>query len=302
MQQDDDDSYDHMTLYIAEAIKSVGQRVPVITGFFGQMRDSLLDGPIGRGYTDVCAALCAVALGAEELQIWKEVSGIMTADPNLVPAAKCVMTMSLTDAAALTRNGSEVVHATAMQLFQEKAHSRMTLRIKDVRAPREPGTSIHSGDAFGGMQRSRFIPTLDMQTTLCAAITTKSKCCLLHVRENKDVSSAMLLGVVSDLLEVHSITAQMVATSTKGNLATLCLVHDDCLRFIKACKTTHACCTPLFIPDLTAITLVGVEVVNMFTVTKRLVSTLHRAAIFCEAVFQRKCIPSHHSSWKRTNI
>ncbi|KAJ2980116.1 hypothetical protein NQ176_g2836 [Zarea fungicola] len=59
-----------------------GNKVPVVTGFFGNVPGSLIDGDIGRGYTDLCAALCAVGLNAEELQIWKEVDGIFTADPS----------------------------------------------------------------------------------------------------------------------------------------------------------------------------------------------------------------------------
>ena len=47
-------------------------------GFFGNVPGSLLTA-IGRGYTDLCAALAAVGLGAQELQIWKEVDGVFTA-------------------------------------------------------------------------------------------------------------------------------------------------------------------------------------------------------------------------------
>src|SRR5689334_10726129 len=56
-------------------------------GFFGPVPGGLLKS-IGRGYTDLAAALLAVGLGAEELQIWKEVDGIFTADPRKVQGAR----------------------------------------------------------------------------------------------------------------------------------------------------------------------------------------------------------------------
>ena len=48
----------------------------------------------GRGYTDLCAALVAVSLKAQELQVWKEVDGIYTADPSKVPTARLISEMT----------------------------------------------------------------------------------------------------------------------------------------------------------------------------------------------------------------
>jgi aspartokinase len=64
--------YDDLATRMAKAISAAGNKVPVVTGFFGNVPGSLLN-TIGRGYTDLCAALLAVGLEAQELQIWKEV-------------------------------------------------------------------------------------------------------------------------------------------------------------------------------------------------------------------------------------
>jgi aspartate kinase len=63
---------------------------------------------VGRGYSDLCAAMCAAGLSASELQIWKEVDGIFTADPRKVPSARLLATVTLEEAAELTYYGSEV--------------------------------------------------------------------------------------------------------------------------------------------------------------------------------------------------
>ena len=70
--------YHDLTRVIGRRIQLCGDRVPIITGFFGSVPGGLLD-TCGRGYSDLCAALVAVGLGAKELQVWKEVSGVYTA-------------------------------------------------------------------------------------------------------------------------------------------------------------------------------------------------------------------------------
>ena len=70
--------YHDLAQVIGRRIQLCGDRVPIITGFFGPVPGGLLDA-CGRGYSDLCAALAAVGLGAKELQVWKEVSGVYTA-------------------------------------------------------------------------------------------------------------------------------------------------------------------------------------------------------------------------------
>ena len=84
------------------------------TGFFGPVPGSLLR-QVGRGYTDLLSALLAAGLDASELQIWKEVDGIFTADPRKVPTARLVPVISPDEAAELTYYGSEVVHPFTME-------------------------------------------------------------------------------------------------------------------------------------------------------------------------------------------
>ena len=71
------------------------------------MPDSLVN-TVGRGYSDLCAALCAGGISAQELQIWKEVDGIFTADPGKVASARLLATVTSEEAGELTYYGSEV--------------------------------------------------------------------------------------------------------------------------------------------------------------------------------------------------
>jgi aspartate kinase len=78
-------------------------------GFFGAMPGSLIKS-VSRGYSDLCAALCAVALSAEKLQIWKEVDGIFTVDPRKIKAARLLAITTSEEASELTYYGSQVIH------------------------------------------------------------------------------------------------------------------------------------------------------------------------------------------------
>ena len=62
---------------------------------------------VGRGYSDLCASMCAVGIYASEVQVWKEVDGIFTADPRKVPSARLLATVTLEEASELTYYGSE---------------------------------------------------------------------------------------------------------------------------------------------------------------------------------------------------
>jgi len=89
-------------------------RVPVIQGYIGSTRQGVTT-TLGFEGSDYTAAITAAALNAEEVQIWKDVDGLMTADPNLVGSALTVRCISFTEAAELTHLGAKVLHPKAVQ-------------------------------------------------------------------------------------------------------------------------------------------------------------------------------------------
>ncbi|KAF9067065.1 Aspartate/glutamate/uridylate kinase [Rhodocollybia butyracea] len=134
----DQSFYDMVAQAVGERVKQCGRRVPVVTGFFGPLPGSLLT-QVGRGYTDLLSALLSVGLEATELQIWKEVDGIFTADPRKVPTARLLPIISPDEAAELTYYGSEVVHPFTME---QAIRRKIPVRIKNVENPSGGGTVI----------------------------------------------------------------------------------------------------------------------------------------------------------------
>ncbi|CAE6506285.1 unnamed protein product, partial [Rhizoctonia solani] len=151
----DQSFYDSVARAVGKRLELCERRVPVVTGglsklflrFFGPVPGSLL-AQVGRGYTDLLAALAAVGTQARELQIWKEVDGIFTADPRKVPTARLLSSISPDEAAELTYYGSEVIHPFTMA---QAIRARIPIRIKNVERPSGEGTVVDPDpDALGG--------------------------------------------------------------------------------------------------------------------------------------------------------
>jgi aspartate kinase len=117
--------------------------IPVFTGFLGVDRHGEIT-TLGRNGSDYTAALVGYAVDAEEVQIWKDVDGVRTADPRLVPGALPIRAMSFDEACELTAFGSKVLHPAAMLPALEK---RIPLRVRSTLAPEAPGTAIELGCA-----------------------------------------------------------------------------------------------------------------------------------------------------------
>ena len=105
--------------------------VPVLGGFIGATRLGVTT-TLGRGGSDYTAALLGAALGASEIQIWTDVTGVLTADPRVVPEAQTIERLSYSEAAELAYFGAKVLHPKTIQPAIE---SSIPVRICNSRAP-----------------------------------------------------------------------------------------------------------------------------------------------------------------------
>jgi len=112
--------------------------VPVLGGFIGATRRGVTT-TLGRGGSDYTAALLGAALGASEIQIWTDVTGVLTADPRVVPEAQTIERLSYGEAAELAYFGAKVLHPKTIQPAIE---SSIPVRICNSRAPQEAGTLV----------------------------------------------------------------------------------------------------------------------------------------------------------------
>lgn len=112
--------------------------VPVVTGFLAKDRRGNLT-TLGRNGSDVTASVIAEAIGARELEFWKAVGGILTADPALVPDARTLASVTYDEAAELAFHGARVLHPAAIA---PAVRARAAVRVRDVHAPDDPGTAF----------------------------------------------------------------------------------------------------------------------------------------------------------------
>ncbi|MDI3339288.1 MAG: aspartate kinase, monofunctional class [Sphaerobacter sp.] len=112
--------------------------LPVVTGYFGA-DESGATTTLGRGGSDFSAAVIGSALDAEEIIIWTDVDGVMTADPRLVPEASTLPAVSFAEATELAYFGAKVIHPRTMQLPAERG---IPIWIRNTFRPDHPGTRI----------------------------------------------------------------------------------------------------------------------------------------------------------------
>ena len=113
-------------------------QIPVLGGFIAATLEGATT-TLGRGGSDYSAAILGAALNAREIQIWTDVSGVLTADPRIVPEARTVPVLSYQEAAELAYFGAKVLHPKTIQPAVERG---IRLRVCNSLAPDELGTSI----------------------------------------------------------------------------------------------------------------------------------------------------------------
>jgi aspartate kinase len=122
--------------------------VPVITGFVGATVDGIPT-TLGRGASDYSAAVIGAVLDADEIQIWTDVNGVMTADPRIVPNARSLNQLSYEEVAELAYYGAKVLHPQTVTPAVEK---KIPIRVLNTFEPSHPGTLIvdHRDDSAQG--------------------------------------------------------------------------------------------------------------------------------------------------------
>jgi aspartate kinase len=139
------------------------KRVPVMGGFIAATVSGITT-TIGRGGSDFSAAIVGAGLGAARIEIWTDVDGMMTTDPNLCPDAKRIRIISFDEAAELAYFGAKVLHpATVLPAVQKN----IPVYILNSRNPACEGTRIaarapHCRNVFKAIAAKRRITIIDV--------------------------------------------------------------------------------------------------------------------------------------------
>ncbi len=142
------------------------QSVVVMGGFIAATEDGVTS-TLGRGGSDFTAAIVGAGIQAEEIQIWTDVDGMLTADPTILPGGHRVKTISFAEAAELAYFGAKVLHPATVVPAIEK---NIPVMILNSRRPEVPGThiaahSVHCENAVKSIACKRKITTVNIHST-----------------------------------------------------------------------------------------------------------------------------------------
>ncbi len=116
----------------------LGDKIPVVSGFTGQTKKGTIT-TLGRGGSDYTATIIGTAIDADEIWLWKETEGIMSADPKMIKNARKIPYISYMEAMELSYFGASVLHPRAIEPVMKK---KIPIRVKNLFNPEDAGTLI----------------------------------------------------------------------------------------------------------------------------------------------------------------
>jgi aspartate kinase len=131
--------------------------VPVVTGFLGATKTGDRT-TLGKGGSDYSAAVLGWALRSDEVEIWTDVPGVMTADPRVVPDARPLRNLGFNEVLELSHWGAKVVHPKTVRPCRDRG---IPLSIRNTLSPDDPGTLVTPRAPASTMGPIRGIASID---------------------------------------------------------------------------------------------------------------------------------------------
>jgi aspartate kinase len=196
-----DDETADLIVELVKPLLDLG-RIPVLQGFVGATAEGVTT-TLGRGGSDFTAAIVGAALGADEVCLWTDVDGVLSAEPRHVRRARVLSELGYEEAVELAYFGAKVIHPAAAK---HAAARDVFLRVRNTLRPDTPGTLIrHDVRRAAGV----------------AAVAYKPEVTLIKVRSRPMFMAYGFLARVFEVLARHRLPVDLVATSHTSTAFTL---------------------------------------------------------------------------------
>jgi aspartate kinase len=170
-------------------------KIPVMGGFIGASRAGITT-TIGRGGSDFSAAIFGAGLGAERIEIWTDVDGILTTDPRICPDAHRIKVISFDEAAELAYFGAKVLHpATVLPAIQKN----ISVYVLNSRNPSCEGTRITT--------------RAPQCKNIFKAIAVKKRITIVDVAAPRMLMAHGFLRSIFEAFDRHKVSVDVVSTS-----------------------------------------------------------------------------------------
>lgn len=180
----------------AESINANGEGiVTVMDGFIGASQEGVTT-TLGRGGSDFSASLVGAAIDAEAIEIWTDVDGVLTCDPNLVPDTHPVRTISFDEAAELAYFGAKVLHPATVLPAKEK---NIPVWILNSHRPEALGTKIVA----------EAVPC----SNILKSVTCKRGITVVNIRSTRMLGAHGFLRRIFEIFDRYETPVDMVSTS-----------------------------------------------------------------------------------------
>jgi len=189
-------NYPETNARIAACVRPLAEKgVVVMGGFIGATEDGVTS-TLGRGGSDFTASIVGAGIGAEEIQIWTDVDGMLTCDPTVIPGGHRVKTISFAEAAELAYFGAKVLHPATVLPAIEK---NIPVLILNSRRPEAPGTRI----------TAESVPT----PNIVKSIACKKSVTVLNICSSRMFMAHGFLRRIFEIFDRYETSVDMISTS-----------------------------------------------------------------------------------------
>ncbi len=263
---------------INDAINEQGAHLFIVPGFIASDTHGVST-TLGRGGSDYTAAIFAAAVSASNLEIWTDVSGMMTADPRLSSNAKIIPYISYQEAMELSHFGAKVIYPPTIQPVMSK---HIPVWIKNTFAPDDFGTMISSQQSLNNKNNN-----------IITGISSINNICLITLEGSGMVGIPGFSKRLFEALSNEKINVILITQSSSEHSITVAI---DSSMFEKAKSAVDAIFSneialgkvePLILEkDLSIVALVGENMENHTGVSGRMFSAMGRNGINIRAIAQ----------------
>lgn len=192
---------------------------PVVAGFMGETERGAIT-TLGRGGTDFSATIIGKALGADEVWGWKDVDGVMSADPRIVPDAQNIEVLSYGEVMEMAYFGAKVLHPLAVTPLQE---SGIPLRLKNSADPDFQGTLVQAEPH-------------NLAGRPVKAVTAIRNVSIINISGAGALGIPEVIASVFDAIARENITLLMVSQSSSMSNVSLAVLSVDAERTLVALR------------------------------------------------------------------
>ena len=231
---------------IREALLPLNGTVPVVTGFIGSTSENEIT-TLGRSGSDYSASLLGEALDAHEVQIWTDVNGVLTADPDIVPTAVTIPQLHYSEVAEMAHFGAKVLHPRTVLPLQAR---NIPILIKNTLQPDAAGTIItRDYEATTGRLRSvsvkKNIIVIALRSKGLDKIHEFSYRALMALRKRK-------VGVLFNAAASSDYGITVVVQAAQADQARVALLEEFALEY-----DTGSIDTPQMLDQVSMVTAIG---------------------------------------------